>query len=235
MSQLTEETWVADIVKEVPKTSDLFRKLRIDFCCGGKISLREAAASRGLHAGELLARVHEVEGNQAQHKQMQPSSLEPKELIAYIQNEYHTKLCEELAALTPYITKLTRVHGERYSHLKRVNELYNLLKQKLTIHIQFKESLLFPLIQAFFQDSAFERVDALHFHLSELQEEHQAVVDILQELRLITNGFEPLQEACGTHRLVLKRLEDLEADIYNHILLENCTLVERTRQAQLHS
>lgn len=36
MSQLTEETWVADIVKAVPKTGDLFRKLRIDFCCGGK-------------------------------------------------------------------------------------------------------------------------------------------------------------------------------------------------------
>ena len=144
-------------------------------------------------------------------------------------------MSEELAALAADITKLTRVHGERYSHLKRVNELYTLLKQKLTVHIQFKENLLFPLIQAFLQDSAFERVDALHFHLSELQGEHQAVVDVLQELRLITNGFEPLQEACGTHRLVLKRLEDLEADIYNHILLENCTLVERTKQAQLHS
>ncbi|MGQ3480788.1 iron-sulfur cluster repair di-iron protein [Paenibacillus sp. TY11] len=233
MSQLTEETWVADIVKEVPKTGDLFRKLRIDFCCGGKISLREAAANRGLHAGELLAQIHEAEENQAQHKQMQPPSLEPKELIAYIQNEYHTKLREELPALTPYVTKLTRVHGERYPHLKRVNELFTLLKQELSEHIQSEENLVFPMIEAFLQESTVERADALNPYLSKLQDEHQTVVELLKELRLITNGFEPMQEACGTHRLVLKRLEDLEADIYNHILLENCTLVERTRQAQL--
>lgn len=232
MSQLTEETWVADIVKEVPKTGDLFRKLRIDFCCGGKISLREAAANRGLHAGELLAQVHEVEESQAQQKQMRPSSLEPKELIAYIQEEYHTRLTEELSALTPYVTKLTRVHGERYSHLKRVNELFTLLKQELSEHIQNEENLVFPMIQAFLQESTVERADALNPYLSKLQDEHQAVVELLKELRLITNGFEPLQEACGTHRLVLKRLENLEADIFNHILLENCTLVERARQAQ---
>ncbi|MET3210703.1 UNVERIFIED_CONTAM: regulator of cell morphogenesis and NO signaling [Paenibacillus sp. PvR008] len=232
MSQLTEETWVADIVKEVPKTGDLFRKLRIDFCCGGKISLREAAANRGLHAGELLAQVHEVEESQAQQKQMRPSSLEPKELIAYIQEEYHTRLTEELSALTPYVTKLTRVHGERYSHLKRVNELFTLLKQELSEHIQNEENLVFPMIQAFLQEPTVERADALNPYLSKLQDEHQAVVELLKELRLITNGFEPLQEACGTHRLVLKRLENLEADIFNHILLENCTLVERTRQAQ---
>ncbi|MGM1021472.1 MAG: iron-sulfur cluster repair di-iron protein [Bacillota bacterium] len=232
MSQLTEETWVADIVKEVPKTGDLFRKLRIDFCCGGKISLREAAADRGLHAGELLAQVHEVEESQTQQKQMQPSSLEPKELIAYIQDEYHTKLREELSALTPYVTKLTRVHGERYPHLKRVNELFTLLKQGLSEHIQNEENLVFPMIQAFLQESTVERADALNPYLSKLQDEHQAVVELLKELRLITNGFEPLQEACGTHRLVLKRLENLEADIFNHILLENCTLFERTRQAQ---
>ncbi|WP_342417982.1 iron-sulfur cluster repair di-iron protein [Paenibacillus sp. FSL R10-2782] len=232
MSQLTEETWVADIVKEVPKTGDLFRKLRIDFCCGGKISLREAAANRGLHAGELLAQVHEVEKSQAQQKQMRPSSLEPKELIAYIQEEYHTKPSEELSALTPYVTKLTRVHGERYPHLKRVNELFTLLKQELSEHIQNEENLVFPMIQAFLQESTVERADALNPYLSKLQDEHQAVVELLKELRLITNGFEPLQEACGTHRLVLKRFENLEADIFNHILLENCTLVERTRQAQ---
>ncbi|KJD43697.1 iron-sulfur cluster repair di-iron protein [Paenibacillus terrae] len=233
MSQLTEETWVADIVKEVPKTGDLFRKLRIDFCCGGKISLREAAANRGLHAGELLTQIHEVEEKQAQHKQMQPPSLEPKELIAYIQNEYHTKLREELSALTPYVTKLTRVHGERYPHLKRVNELFTLLKQELSEHIQNEEDLVFPMIEAFLQESTVERADALNPILSKLQDEHQTVVEFLKEMRLITNGFEPMQEACGTHRLVLKRLEDLEADVFNHILLENCTLVERTRQAQL--
>ncbi|WP_025719502.1 hemerythrin domain-containing protein, partial [Paenibacillus polymyxa] len=130
-------------------------------------------------------------------------------------------------------TKLTRVHGERYPHLQRVNELFTLLKQELSDHIQNEENVVFPMIQVFLQESTVEGANALNPYVSKLQDEHQDVVELLKELRLITNGFEPTQEACGTHRLVLRRLEDLEADIFNHILLENCTLIERTRQAQL--
>lgn len=33
---------VADIVKEYPRTADVFRKVGIDYCCRGKISLSEA-------------------------------------------------------------------------------------------------------------------------------------------------------------------------------------------------
>ncbi len=30
---------VRDIVNEIPKTSDVFKKYRIDFCCGGNTPL----------------------------------------------------------------------------------------------------------------------------------------------------------------------------------------------------
>ena len=34
---LSNTSLVRDIVNEVPKTSDVFKKYRIDFCCGGNI------------------------------------------------------------------------------------------------------------------------------------------------------------------------------------------------------
>ncbi|MFK4304764.1 hypothetical protein ABH892_004931 [Paenibacillus sp. RC254] len=34
----------------------------------------------------------------------------------------------------------------------------------------------------------------LNPYVSKLQDEHQAVIEILKELRLITNGFEPVQQ-----------------------------------------
>lgn len=34
---LTEDRLVKDIVNEFPKTSDVFKRHRIDFCCGGNI------------------------------------------------------------------------------------------------------------------------------------------------------------------------------------------------------
>ena len=40
----TTNTLVKDIVNELPKTSDVFKKFRIDFCCGGNIPLSQAIA-----------------------------------------------------------------------------------------------------------------------------------------------------------------------------------------------
>lgn len=48
MTVISLDTNVADIVTAVPWSADIFRQNRIDFCCGGKISLKEAAIGRGL-------------------------------------------------------------------------------------------------------------------------------------------------------------------------------------------
>ena len=54
MSQLTLDTQVCDIVTVLPKSADLFRSLRIDFCCGGKIALKDAAEERKLNPEDVL-------------------------------------------------------------------------------------------------------------------------------------------------------------------------------------
>ena len=42
----TTTSLVKDIVNEAPKTSDVFKKHRIDFCCGGNIPLATAAQEK---------------------------------------------------------------------------------------------------------------------------------------------------------------------------------------------
>ena len=37
----TNTSLVKDIVNEAPKTSDVFKKHRIDFCCGGNIPISQ--------------------------------------------------------------------------------------------------------------------------------------------------------------------------------------------------
>lgn len=61
MSQLTLQTHVADIVTAVPQSADLFRALRIDFCCGGKIPLEEAAITRKLDSSAVLDQIRTLE------------------------------------------------------------------------------------------------------------------------------------------------------------------------------
>lgn len=56
----TSDTLVKDIVNELPKTSDVFKKNRIDFCCGGNIPLSQAAAQNNLNMDNLIEELKEV-------------------------------------------------------------------------------------------------------------------------------------------------------------------------------
>jgi regulator of cell morphogenesis and NO signaling len=46
---------VNDLLRETPAAAAVLNRLGIDTCCGGSLSLAEAAASVGLPLAELLA------------------------------------------------------------------------------------------------------------------------------------------------------------------------------------
>ena len=75
MSHITLDQQVSDIVTALPQSADLFRNLRIDYCCGGKISLQEAAIQRELDPADVLTRVQAIEEKQESRQTLEPSSF----------------------------------------------------------------------------------------------------------------------------------------------------------------
>lgn len=232
MSQITLNTLVADIVTAAPKSADLFRKLRIDFCCGGKIPLEQASLDRNLDPLQVLSDVLDIDKKQKEYaEQYVAAERSEEELITHIQQKHHAFLRDELPQLTPYVTKLARVHGEKHPHLLRVQELYSLLKQELLEHTEDEDQVVFPRIIDFVNEPTDIAAKALAPHVLELENEHEAAGDLLKELREITHDFEPPVDACGTYRLVYQRLAALEKDTFEHIHLENNVLFEKVRAA----
>ncbi|TCZ78260.1 iron-sulfur cluster repair di-iron protein [Paenibacillus albiflavus] len=229
MNETTLQTQVADIVTAVPQTADLFRKLRIDYCCGGKISLQEAALGRNLDPMQVLTNVLEIEQAQVAYAANNLQSHDEAELIEYIQSKYHAHLREELAQLPPYVTKLARVHGGHSPHLLRVQELFEALRQELLEHTAEEEEVVFPLVLQYVTNPVQETSVKLLPYLLNLEEEHDKAGHILKELRDITHDFMPPDDACGTYRLVYHRLSLLEKETFEHIHLENHVLFDQVR------
>ncbi|MFC3419911.1 iron-sulfur cluster repair di-iron protein [Salinicoccus hispanicus] len=229
MTAVSEKMWVSDIVKEVPKSADIFRRNRIDYCCGGRMPLGEAVEARGLDLESVMEEINSID--QHEGGGLDVRYLDEAGIITFIQNRYHQELLNELSALTPYVTKLARKHGPGEPHLVRLQELYRTLKNEMIAHTEDEDRHVFPLIIEFMKDPASGLVETVKPHVDGLEADHEAVGDILKEMRDITDDFTPHEAACGTYQLVYARLEKIEKDTFDHVHLENNVLFERVKSA----
>ncbi len=225
----TETSVVGEIVTKFPKASDLFKSYRIDFCCGGNRPLIEAIHERSLSADEVLTKLNTLyqETTALNESRIEWERASYSELIDYIINKHHRYINEELPQLSPYVTKVLRVHGAGQPHLAQIHRLFHELRVELEQHLIKEETEDFPLILEVEQNRTEENYKKLQKVVDELESEHSNAGNILKELRDITNDFTPPEGACGTYRLVYQRLEDLEADLFQHIHLENNVLFPR--------
>lgn len=223
-----ETSLVRDIVNELPKSSDLFKSYRIDFCCGGNRPVAEAAAERNVNMETLMAELAEVYKNSVN----EPIDLEvwtntdSQTLINHVIDKYHRPLEEELSMLSPYVTKVARVHGDSHPELIRMHDLFYELKKELLEHTAKEEATVFPMLLKLAEAEGAEREEMMK-EIQELEKEHDHAGAILKELRDITSDFVPPIDACGTYRLVYKRLEMLEGETFMHVHLENNILFPR--------
>jgi regulator of cell morphogenesis and NO signaling len=223
-----ENSLVKDIVNLFPQSSDLFKKNRLDFCCGGNRPLVEAAVEQNLDVPAIMGKLEDL----YQKHNGTPDNMEvwtetdSETLINHIKDKYHRELEEELSLLSPYVTKVSKVHGDRHAELVKVYELFYELKKELLEHTAKEEATVFPLLLKLDTVDAEKRSDMVA-KIKELEKDHDHAGSILKVLREITSDFTPPMDACGTYRLVYKRLEALEAHTFMHVHLENNILFPR--------
>jgi regulator of cell morphogenesis and NO signaling len=224
----SKDAIVKDIVNEVPKTADVFKAYRIDFCCGGNRPIQDAASELNINIEALMADLTEVyQKNAGEPTDMAVwTNTDSNTLVEHIIEKYHRSLEEELPLLSPYVTKVAKVHGDSHPELLRVYELFYELKRELLEHTAKEEATVFPALLKLDQVEGEERQRIIDEILL-LEKEHDHAGAILRELREITSDFNPPADGCGTYRLVYKRLEMLEAETFMHVHLENNILFPR--------
>ncbi len=225
---ITPNTLVKDIVNELPKTADVFKKMRIDFCCGGNIPLSEAVAQLGLNMDNLLTELNIVfEKSTSTETDMDVwTKSDSNTIIDHVITNYHRVSEEELKNLSPYVTKVSRVHGDNHPELLKVYELFYEFKKELMEHMEKEEAVVFPIIKQLADGTVENREEAINM-IIELEKEHDHAGEILRQIREVTSDYTLPLDACGTYRLVYKRLEDLEGLTFMHVHFENNILFPR--------
>ncbi len=218
--QVEADTPVGQIAARHPLATRVFARHGIDFCCGGGKPLTEACRSAGLDIGQALEEIA-TELNAAPDDATTWFDAPLDDLIQHIVQTYHAGLREELPRLAGMLTKVHKVHGAKDpERLAELLSVFTELQAELTDHMMKEEQILFPMI---------ERGEGVQAGapVSVMEHEHDDAGAALQRIRQLTDNFTPREDACNTWRALWAGLEQLEADMHQHIHLENNILFPR--------
>lgn len=220
---------IGEIVAVLPEAGRIFRQYGIDFCCGGNRPLSKAINEQSLNGEEILNRLNSafIEAQAAKTAEMDFRSVTLTRLTDYIVDTHHAYLIKELPELGELTTRILRVHGGRHEELLKIHKLFHLLKADLEQHLFKEEESLFPLIREYEANPSEELKTMFAVIIKETENEHESAGDILKELRKISGQYSVPADGCSSYVLAYQKLQEIEADLFQHIHLENNILFRR--------
>jgi regulator of cell morphogenesis and NO signaling len=232
MTAIAEKT-VREFALENSSATRVFEKLGIDYCCGGNKSLEEACRAVNLHLEEVqnALAAAEQQSKTAVAGDMQSGPL--ADLIAHIQSKHHQYVREEIARLGPLFEKVCGVHGKNHPELLHIQAIFSSLAQELTAHLMKEEMVLFPYV-ARMEERRIAGEPALPAPFGTvanpaamMEREHDSAGNALRAMRAASNGYASPEGACTSYRALYRALAEFEADLHQHIHLENNILFPR--------
>lgn len=230
---ITATETVGQIATEVPATRREFEKLGIDYCCGGKRTLTEACVQAKIKVDEVLALL-EASASSSEAAVERNWNEEPlSELVNHITTTHHAFVRSECPRIEALAKKVASVHGKKHSELLQVQGQFYALAEELRVHLMKEEQILFPYVLRMEESVlAGEPAPPAMFGtvanpIRMMMQEHDGAGSFLQSLRSLTNGYKLPDDACISYRALFDALKNFEADLHQHIHLENNVLFPR--------
>ncbi len=236
MSAIAEKT-VRELALENPDATRVFEKLGIDYCCGGNKSLDEACRAANLQVNEVLSSLEAAkQATQDAHDAANGHNWQAEPLaalIAHIKSTHHKYVREETSRLAPLFEKVCAVHGKNHAELFDIRDSFRALSDELRLHLMKEEMVLFPYIVRM-EESITEHTSVLPAPfgsvanpISMMTEEHEAAGNALRFIRQASGGYTAPADGCVSYKTLYQALSAFEADLHQHIHLENNVLFPR--------
>jgi regulator of cell morphogenesis and NO signaling len=207
---------LADIASTLPGATALFRAEKLDFCCGGRVSLAVAMTEKQKDPAPLTAKLEALAASSA------PSN-EPEDtagLIDMILERFHEVHRREVPELIKLARRVEAVHRDNPGVPAGLTDLLDHIGAELESHMQKEEQILFPMMRS-------GGHPMIGGPISVMLAEHDDHGENLRKLEALTNDFTPPDDACTTWRALYAGARKLTDDVMEHIHTENNKLFPR--------
>ena len=206
---------LGEIAVSLPGSTAIFRRHKLDFCCGGSESLERAARKKGLDPASIEAELARLSPEQDSI----PDSVE--DLIGYVLERYHQVHRQEMPELRNLAIRVERVHAEHPAAPAGLADLLARMQAELESHMEKEEQVLFPLMLA--------GGNPMIVHpIGMMRHEHDEHGEQLKALSALTDDMTAPDGACNSWRALYAGLAKLAEDLTEHIHIENNILFPRS-------
>ena len=223
------EQTVTEIVLRHPHMRARLEQLGVDYCCGGKKPLADAVKDAGLDLKTILA---DLEHTLTQRPATTPATdwtAVPLTVLAdHILDTHHVFTKTQLARIDALLAKVQNAHRNRHgTMLDSLRIAFDPLRAELEAHLMKEEQILFPAIKGIDGFLAGRNVrpvvhcGSVAHPIHQMEREHDGAGAILVNVRKITHNYRLPDDACETFKALYEALAALEADLHEHIHLEN--------------
>ena len=219
ITTISPEITLAELINQHPSLARTLEGLGLDYCCGGRLSLAQAATDKGLDPAAVVAELAAV----AVPEDVPWRELGARDLVDHVETTHHHFLWAEMPRVTALLNKIVEVHGSRHPELVGIRATYEQLRTELEPHMRKEELMLFPAIRALAADEAPPAFPfgSVQNPISKLMSEHDQAGELLERLREQTNGYQAPADGCATYQATFAGLAEIEADTHLHVHKEN--------------
>jgi len=222
----SDET-LGEIAAKDLRKAEVFKKYDLDFCCGGKKTVKEACVEKGLDVTKVEQELQNADKNISASRPLPYNDWGLDFLADYIVNTHHSYIKKTIPDLRSYASKVASVHGGHHSELFAISQLTDEVCEELSLHMIKEEKVLFPYIKELVaaKNSA-QPLHAAHFGtvqnpINMMEHEHELVGNKLEQIRKLSNNFSLPEDSCASYSYLYKTLEEFENDLHIHVHLEN--------------
>jgi regulator of cell morphogenesis and NO signaling len=205
---------LGEIAASLPGATAVFRRYKLDFCCGGAESLGEAARRKGLDPDRITTELAQL----APGESSLPENVD--DLIQHVLERYHQVHRRELPELRKLAIRVEKVHEGNPAVPAGLSVQLQRMQAALESHMEKEEQILFPLMRT--------GGNPMIVHpIAMMRHEHDEHGEELRALSALTNDMTPPAEACNSWRALYAGLAKLAEDLTEHIHIENNILFPR--------
>ncbi len=226
------ETKMKDIALVNPAARQVLEDAGLDYCCGGGKSLHEACIHVNVSSEEILNRLQE-NAKDAGPEDLNWMASPLCELTQHIHDKHHRYVREAIPRTQVLSDKVAAKHGRNHAELVDIAKLFAEVGREMIGHMQKEEQVLFPYIDAMERAVNSRRsVEPPFFQtvknpIHAMMQEHDAAGELVRQIRVLSSEYTPPGDACTKFKALYGALREFEADLHQHIHLENNVLFPR--------